>query len=145
MKQEIFFNGPICGTLMIYDDFHKYDGKSVYQRKPGSKFIGGHAILIFGWSGKNENTKEKGFGDSYWVCKNSWGANWPQKQFPGWFYVRMGFNECGIESRASSVKAYVTEEMQILNRNVKREDVCYTSYQNYFEDPEKINFFNSIK
>ena len=113
MKQEIFFNGPIVGTLMIYEDFHKYDGKSVYQRKPGSKFIGGHAILIFGWSEKNQNNKEKGFGDSYWVCKNSWGANWPQKQFPGWFYVRMGFNECGIESRASSVKPYILSLIHI--------------------------------
>jgi C1A family cysteine protease len=146
MKQEIFFNGPIVGTLMIYDDFHKYDGKSVYKRSPaGSKFIGGHAIVIFGWSEENENTKEKGFGGRYWICKNSWGSKWPHKDFPGWFYVRMGVNECGIESRASSVKPYITEEMKLFNNKIKREDVSYTSYNKYFEDPEKINFFNYVK
>jgi len=57
----------------------------------------------------------------------------------------MGFNECGIESRASSVKPYVTEEMKLLNNKIKREDVCYTSYNKYFEDPEKVNFFNYVK
>jgi C1A family cysteine protease len=145
MKQEIFYHGPICGTIMVYEDFHRYDGKSVYQRSPNSKFIGGHAIVIFGWSEENENTKEIGFGGRYWICRNTWGSKWPMREFPGWFYVRMGVNECGIESRASSVKQHITEEMKLLNRNVKREDVCYTSYNKYFEDPEKVNFFKFVK
>jgi C1A family cysteine protease len=77
MKTEIFLNGPIVGTIMVYDDLYQYDAESVYTRSPGSRFRGGHAIEIYGWSDEGANTAEAGFQGAYWICRNSWGPTNP--------------------------------------------------------------------
>jgi len=73
MKREIYENGPIVGTIMVYSDLYDYSGQGVYSVTAGATAIGGHAIEIFGWSDENANTAEPNFQDAYWVCKNSWG------------------------------------------------------------------------
>ncbi|XP_003366683.1 dipeptidyl-peptidase 1, partial [Trichinella spiralis] len=50
-----------------------------------------HAVIIVGY-GTDEMTKEK-----YWIVKNSWGRKFGED---GYFRIRRGTNECGIESLA---------------------------------------------
>eukprot|EP00966_Prymnesium_polylepis_P165633 3828773-Prymnesium_polylepis.2 len=49
---------------------------------------GGHAVRIVGWG-----TDDAGI--DYWHVANSWGAAWGMH---GFFNIRRGTNECGIES-----------------------------------------------
>lgn len=145
MKTEIWLNGPIVGTLMVYDDLYKYDAESVYTVGPKAKFRGGHAIEIFGWCDEGQNTEEEGFQGAYWICRNSWGKRWPRRMEDkyGWFYVRMGTDEAGIESRASSCLPWYTREMQ--RQRVGREKTAYQSYDAYVNDPERKNFFAHLQ
>jgi C1A family cysteine protease len=144
MKTEIFLNGPIVGTIMVYSDLYTYDAESVYETKKGARLIGGHAIEIFGWADAGQNTEEKGFEGAYWICRNSWGDLWPRnlgKPHTGWFYVRMGRNEAGIESRASCAEPLLTQAMQEYGKSSAWASTAYTSYTEYVDDPERVNFF----
>lgn len=147
MKTEIFLNGPIVGTLHVYDDLYQYDAESIYKVSPGARFKGGHAIEIFGWADKGSNTEESGFQGAYWICRNSWGKRWPKHMADkyGWFYVAMGVNEAGIESRASSCKPLMTHQMKEMTKGVVKTDVAYTSYTAYVTDPERHNFFQHLQ
>jgi cathepsin B len=49
--------------------------------------MGGHAMRILGWG------TEKG--EDYWLVTNSWSPQWGLK---GFFKIRRGTNECGIET-----------------------------------------------
>ena len=55
--------------------------------------MGGHAVNIIGYGSEN--------GTAYWTVQNSYGAAWGEK---GYFRVRRGTNEIGIEDQASSAK-----------------------------------------
>lgn len=92
MKTEIFQNGPIIGTIDIYDDLYNHNPKDVYKRAADSKLIGGHCVEIIGW------------GTNYWICRNSWGYDMPETKYHnyGILKINMGSNEVGIEDRASS-------------------------------------------
>jgi cathepsin B len=46
---------------------------------------GGHAVKVLGWG--NEG------GVDYWLCANSWSADWGME---GFFKIKMG--DCGIDS-----------------------------------------------
>lgn len=146
MKTEIFLHGPICGTLMVYDDLYDYDGSSVYKVRKGARFRGGHAIEIFGWSDGGANTIEKGFEGPYWICRNSWGFIWPRRlpKHSGWFYVRMGSNEASIEARASSASP-VLNHAQKAHRSRDWYSSAYLSYDDYANDPERVNFFADVQ
>jgi len=100
MKKTLFLNGPFYASISVYPDFMKFDGKNIYESVyKQNEQIGGHAILIVGYCNKNIDTRS-GFEDGYWICKNSWGKNWAVYSFePGYFYIKMGNNTCGIESR----------------------------------------------
>jgi cathepsin B len=140
MKAEIYNHGPIVGTLYVHKDLYKYDGKSVYQHASDSPLMGGHAIEIFGWSDEGQNTKEPGFQQAYWVCRNSWGVKWPKTLPYGLMYIRMGINESGIESRASSVEPLLNSDDRRLAASSVPESVSYSSYLDYVTDPTRVNF-----
>jgi len=111
MKLQLIQDGPFFGSLSIYEDFFNYKGDKVYI-KSSDKLNGGHAITIVGWCDKGVD-KRKGFEDGYWVCKNSWGTNWaPEFIFPGYFAIKMGNNECGIESRSGIADANVAFKLK---------------------------------
>ena len=84
MKREIYNNGPIVGTIMVYTDLYDYNGQGVYSVTPGADLVGGHAMEIFGWSDESANLKEPNFQDAYWICRNSWGR---YVCVMGWCYV----------------------------------------------------------
>ena len=58
----------------------------VYEHKTGS-FLGGHAIRILGWGVED--------GTDYWLVANSWNPDWGDN---GFFKIKRGSDECGIES-----------------------------------------------
>lgn len=84
------YRHPVSAGMMIYSDFSYYSG-GVYEHTTGAE-LGGHAILIIGWSDA----------DSCWICKNSWGEYWGENTDfqPYWYggggYFRIKWGECGI-------------------------------------------------
>jgi len=84
---EINTNGPIEVAFDVYQDFFSYTS-GVYVHKTGS-LAGGHAVKMIGWGTLN--------GVAYWTCENSWGNTWG---IEGFFLIKRGVDECGIESGA---------------------------------------------
>ena len=81
VKREILKNGPVVAVIPIYRDFLVYKG-GIYQVLEGtSKFQGGHAVKIIGWS------KDKETGQEYWIVENSWGTDWG---INGYAHVALG-------------------------------------------------------
>lgn len=77
--------GPVEAAFTVYEDFLSYKS-GVYHHVTGSQ-LGGHAIKILGW-GVQDNTP-------YWLVANSWNTDWGNQ---GFFLIKRGSNECGIES-----------------------------------------------
>lgn len=106
MKMQLLKSGPFFGSISVYQDFFNFKGDKVYIKQSG-QFIGGHAITIVGWCDKGVDQRA-GFEEGYWVCKNSWSTNWAAEyDFPGYFAIKMGSNECGIEGRSGCAEANV--------------------------------------
>eukprot|EP00727_Mastigamoeba_balamuthi_P000407 m51a1_g10363 putative cathepsin b-like cysteine proteinase (95) ;mRNA; r:69025-69374 len=90
MQREIITYGPIEVAFFVFSDFHQYT-RGVYTLTRGSKFSGSHAVTIVGWG------EEAGV--PYWTVANSWGQTWAGN---GFFRIRRGTNEAGIESKAAT-------------------------------------------
>lgn len=90
IRREIYHWGPVTSGYTVHDDFMAWDGKNprVYKWDGVSSDQGGHAIIIVGWGRDIES------GEDYWLVKNSWGPEWGDQ---GYFRIRRGSNECGIE------------------------------------------------
>ena len=126
MKAQLIKNGSFFGSIIAYQDFFNFKGDKVYTHEYRQK-IGGHAITIIGWVNKNVDVRD-GFTDGYWVCKNSWGTNWASGyDFPGHFAIKMGSNECGVESRSGCAETDV--EYLLHNKEIPE----YFVYNNYLE------------
>lgn len=101
MKQHIYNEGPIIAVFSCPDEFSNYDGLTIYEPPPGTDIdhIGRHAIEIVGWGRDDEQKVD------YWVCRNSWGDNWPSKHRKcagkSFFYIKAGSDVCHIESYAA--------------------------------------------
>jgi hypothetical protein len=143
MKRELLAHGPICGTIMVHEDLYSYDGKSVYRVSPGSPAVGGHCIEIVGYSEEGVNRGEPGFRGAYWVVKQSWGNSWQGlAEDYGYFYVRMGTNEAGIESRASRLLPVMPFGVAASSENLAASR--YVSYSDYVNDPERANYVRIV-
>ncbi|CAP35381.2 Protein CBG17829 [Caenorhabditis briggsae] len=94
IQTEIMTNGPVVGVFTMYEDMYKY--KSGVYRHTAGRLLGGHAIKIIGWGTQN--------GIPYWLIANSWGTKWGEN---GFFKIRRGVNECGIENNVVAGKADV--------------------------------------
>jgi len=86
MQRELMTNGPVQVAFMVYKSFMSYK-TGVYQKKSG-EFTpeGGHAVKLVGWGTES--------GTDYWLVANSWNTNWG---LDGFFKIKRGSNECGIE------------------------------------------------
>jgi len=87
---EIYTHGPVEAAFIVYQDFVHYGG-GVYQHTSGGE-LGGHAIKMLGWGVSG--------GVPYWLCANSWGTGWGP--YGGFFLIRRGVNECGIEGSVTA-------------------------------------------
>ena len=96
IQADLMAHGPIQVAFTVYQDFLSYSG-GVYHHVSGS-MLGGHAVKLIGW-GVSESQNMP-----YWIIANSWGPEWGLN---GFFWIRRGVNECGIESQpyAGTVKA----------------------------------------
>ncbi|CAN0298968.1 unnamed protein product [Ectocarpus sp. 6 AP-2014] len=143
MKRELYMRGPIVGTLMIHESTYDYDGLCVYNgsKKTGDKFVGGHVVIITGYADAGANTDEPGFSGAYWICKQSWGLEFPSKSpvHAGYMFVDMGTNCAGIESRASACMPVITREIRE-NMAASLDESRFTSYEAYKRSPGRHNF-----
>jgi cathepsin B len=89
MMQDLVEYGSLTAAFTVYQDFLTYKS-GVYVHTSGSA-LGGHAIKIIGYGVEN--------GVEYWLCSNSWNNSWGDN---GFFKIKKGVNECGIESDVSS-------------------------------------------
>jgi len=87
MKAELSTNGPFEVAFQVYADFMSYSS-GIYHHQSGS-YEGGHAVKLIGYGEEN--------GVKFWTCANSWDVTWGEK---GFFRIRRGNDECGIESQA---------------------------------------------
>ena len=86
IMKEIYENGPVVATFLVYEDFGDYY-TGVYQHVTGSA-LGAHSVKIIGWGVNEEGVK-------YWLVANSWNENWGEK---GFFRIIRGNNDCSFES-----------------------------------------------
>ena len=85
MIQALNEGGSIAATMKVYSDLYLYKS-GVYIKMFGA-FLGGHAVRVIGYGVAD--------GVKYWLIANSWGSTWGEQ---GFFRMRRGTDECGIES-----------------------------------------------
>lgn len=99
MKLELVSNGPVVVGFEVYPDFLQYAG-GIYHHTgiTNSRELRfnpfeetNHAVLVVGYG------MDRDSGEKYWIVKNSWGKSWGEE---GFFRIRRGNDECGIESLA---------------------------------------------
>jgi len=91
MQRELLENGPLEVGFFVFSDFHSYRS-GVYFRTPAAFGpLGGHAVRLIGWGTTYVRRTEM----SYWLAANSWSPEWGRS---GFFRIRRGTNECGIET-----------------------------------------------
>jgi len=88
IMQAIMTGGPVETAFDVYDDFEAYVS-GIYSHVTG-KMGGGHAVRIVGWGVDG--------GNKYWKVANSWNPYWGEK---GYFRIKKGNNECGIENQVT--------------------------------------------
>jgi len=85
IQVELMKHGPVEAAFTVYSDFPLYKS-GVYHHVTGEE-LGGHAVKLMGWGEEN--------GAPYWLVANSWNYDWGNG---GFFRIRRGNDECGIES-----------------------------------------------
>ena len=88
-QREVMTNGPIEVAFDVYEDFLAY--KSGVYIQTSEQLLGGHAVRLVGWGELN--------GVNYWKIANSWNTDWGME---GYFLIRRGTDECGIEDSGSA-------------------------------------------
>ena len=89
MQRELVTFGPFETIFWVFSDFGKYrNGTYVKSESATNYILGGHAVKIVGY-GVDENQVP------YWTVANSYGTDWG---LDGFFRIRRGTNECGIET-----------------------------------------------
>lgn len=82
IKRALAQYGPLPSSLMVFEDLKHYKS-GVYKQTDGSKFLGGHAILIVGYDDADQS----------FLVKNSWGTGWGDK---GYFKIAYSETQCSI-------------------------------------------------
>ena len=112
IKYEIMRFGPVAAGFLVYDNFaNGYDGKGIYTGVAGNA-LGGHYVSIMGWGIEN--------GVEYWLCRNSWGADWG---LIGFFRIKIGIAECMLEQNVSACDPYFHDSAFNLKANFGAERI----------------------
>jgi len=101
MRLALVNNGPLAVGFEVYDDFQAYKGGIYHHTGVRDQInrlnkwdpfqLTNHAVLVVGYG------TEQGTNEPYWIVKNSWGSTFGEQ---GYFRIRRGTDECGIESLA---------------------------------------------
>jgi hypothetical protein len=98
-REELETNGPFEVTFGVYRDFLSYHSGVYVQTS--KELLGLHSVRIVGWGvwvppgdSRQIDTHVTAQGVPYWKVANSWNADWGMQ---GYFLIRRGTNECGIE------------------------------------------------
>lgn len=86
IKYDIVKWGPVAAGFLMYENFAKWNGQNVYSKTEGA-ILGGHYVSIIGWK------------DDYWICRNSWGANWG---LMGYCKIKIGLESIQLEDNVSA-------------------------------------------
>jgi len=84
MQREVYENGPISTTLLIYEDLFNYGG-GIYVHTAGD-VVAGHAMRIVGWGHEED-------GHLFWICQNQWTTDWGEDG-----YIRIRAGEANIDT-----------------------------------------------
>ena len=118
IRLELLTQGPVSTGYTLYADFVPFFQRAaattaktpaatpeslIYAWDRSSPSTGGHAVALVGWGATPR-------GAAYWVVRNSWGVEWGHSgdsdgpggvpsnmRAGGYFWIRRGTNECGIE------------------------------------------------
>lgn len=94
IMQEILFEGPVIGTIDVYEDFLTYTG-GVYKHQTGN-LIRKETVLIVGYF--------RNFEEETWICMANYGASWGEK---GYFRINFGYSD--IEKSVISFEPIAVE------------------------------------
>ncbi len=86
IKDAVHTFGPVATNMIFYQDLDRYT-HGVYTYDGEAEEQGGHWVVIVGWRDTPE-VKNGG----YWICRNSWGAEWGENG-----YFKIAYGECGID------------------------------------------------
>jgi hypothetical protein len=131
IKKEVYKNGPVTCSWLIYDDFiNDYDGFSIYQGpKENSKLLGGHTGKIVGW-GEEKDVP-------FWIVSNSWGETWG---LGGYFRILRGKNVCLIEDNIVTIYPFLFLNYKYYPDNIDIFIDKYVTKRNNFKiDP--LNYY----
>lgn len=128
IKYQIAKWGPVAGGFLVYDNFvNGYNGIDIYTKAEG-KAIGGHYVSLLGWGKKD--------GVEYWICRNTFGADWG---LMGYFYMKMGIEECKLEYNISSVAPTLPNDPRYERRLLSPDGELYNGQKIYIDNMKAIN------
>ena len=93
MQRELMAHGPFEVGFEVFSDFSSYKNGTYARTASATGPIGGHAVKLVGWG------TDAASGVPYWTIANSWTADWGDD---GFFKIRRGTNECGIEATSAA-------------------------------------------
>jgi len=94
MMHEVMESGPIVSGFQAPYSLFSYESgifTGPDAKKEGAWEQTNHAVVIVGWGVDTARTPPM----KYWIVKNTWGKDWGED---GYFRIRRGRDECGIES-----------------------------------------------
>ncbi|KAK3875506.1 hypothetical protein Pcinc_019625 [Petrolisthes cinctipes] len=103
IQWEIMNNGPVQGIMRVTPELFMYaSGVYMCREQDEGDEAPMHSVRLIGWG---ETSLHRGARPTkYWVVANSWGEDWGES---GFFRIRRGTDECGIESRILAVRPQI--------------------------------------
>jgi len=92
-KAYLSSTGPLVCSITSYDEFGAFVGDGIFSPSSAAQVLGGHDILIIGYS---ETEK-------YWLVKNSWDTSWGSNGFG-----KIAYGACDIDIETTTEKTYFT-------------------------------------
>jgi hypothetical protein len=83
--------GPLTAGITCYDEFSFYKGDGIFSPTSAAINVGGHDILIIGYSEIEQ----------YWLIKNSWDVSWGNNGFG-----KIAYGTCDIDIETATEKTY---------------------------------------